>query len=207
MLRTFLTRFRCLAPPPALPHFSPGCALRSVTGDNAMDNAQALDMCTPEQLNAMPYFHHKKRPRFRDYIKVKAPRKKASKLLLDLSRESIENSKAAKPEVFKIAFASGDAIECEIIEQGGVGSTELKKVRGVVIGKCNKGLDSSVLIRDVVMGMHIERLLPLHSPLVKTIWFLGKNFVYKGKRKVKRSKLYFMRDRNPNEYKVTKGKP
>jgi len=169
-----------------------------VAGDNAVEEEQGFDRFRHQQLQSMAYFHHKKGPRFRDYIKFKSPRKKASKLLLDLARESVEKSNASKPEVFDVAFSSGDAIECEIIEQGGVGSTELKKVRGVVIGKFNKRMDSSVLIRDVVMGMHIERLLPLHSPLVKTIRLLEKNFVYKGKRKVKRSKLYFLRDRNPN---------
>ena len=33
---------------------------------------------------------------------------------------------------------------------------------------------------------------------------LEENFVYKGKRKVKRAKLYFMRDRKPEDTRVSK---
>ena len=146
----------------------------------------------------MPFLHHKKRPRYRDYVKFKSPRKRASGLLTQLQKETVQKSKEAKPEVFETDFSVGDAIECEVIEQGGVNSSEKRKVRGVVLAKYNKGMDSSVLIRDVLFGTSIERLLPLHSPLVKSLKLLEKNFIYKGRRKVKRAKLYFLRDRNPN---------
>ena len=87
----------------------------------------------------MPYVHHKKRPRFRDYVKFKSPIRRASKLLHELSQECVEKSKATKPEVFGVEYAVGDAIECEIIEFGGVNSSDVRRVRGVVIGKFNKG--------------------------------------------------------------------
>lgn len=160
----------------------------------------------PVDPDNMPFFHHKKGPIYKDYVKFKSPRKRASKLLFDLGKEAVENSKASKPAVFEVGYQVGDAIEVDILEDGGVDSTELKKVRGVVIGKFNKGMDTSVLIRDVVMGTIVERRLPLHSPLVKSIRLIEKNFIYKGRRKVKRAKLYFLRDRNPNESRVTKGK-
>lgn len=155
-----------------------------------------------------PYLHHHpmSRPRFKDYAKFKSPRKRASELLFELGKESVEKSKAAKPKVFIVDYRVGDAIELEVIEFGGVDSTDLKKVRGIVIGEFNKGMDTSVLIRDVVMGICVERQIPLHSPMVKSIRLIERNFVYKGKRKVKRAKLYFLRDRNPNESRVTKGK-
>ena len=146
----------------------------------------------------MPYLHHKKRPRFKDYVKFKSPRKRASKLFHELNMEAVEKSKNTKPAVFGVDYAVGDSIECEVIEQGGVNATELKRVRGIVIGKFNQSMDTAVLIRDVVMGTIVERRLPLHSPMVKSIKLLEKNFIYKGRRKVKRAKLYFLRDRNPN---------
>jgi large subunit ribosomal protein L19 len=141
----------------------------------------------------MPYFHHRKGPRYAGYVKFKSPRKRASKLLFELGKEAVEKSKASKPAVFEVEHRVGDAIELEIIEDGGVNSTELKKVRGVVIGKFNKGIDTSVLIRDVVMGTIVERRLPLHSPLVKSVRLIEKGFIKK-----KRAKLYYLRDRNPN---------
>eukprot|EP00957_Ditylum_brightwellii_P082911 6304080-Ditylum_brightwellii.AAC.1 len=39
----------------------------------------------------------------------------------------------------------------------------------------------------------------LHSPLLKSLKVLEKNFVHKGKKKVKRAKLYYLRDRLPVE--------
>jgi len=39
--------------------------------------------------------------------------------------------------------------------------------------------------------------VPLHSPLLRSLEVLEKNFVFKGKRKVKRAKLYYLSDRNP----------
>lgn len=164
---------------------------------------QVVRTISPEDI---PFLHHQKAPRFTDYTKFKSPRKRASKLLHELEKEAIIKSKAFKPAVFQVDHHPGDAIEVELIEEGGVdGKTQ--KVRGVVIGKYNRGMDTSVLIRDVVMGGTIvERRLPLHSPMVKTIKVIEKNFVYKGRRKIKRAKLYFLRGRNPNESRVTKGK-
>ena len=82
---------------------------------------------------------------------------------------------------------------------GGVNSTQqLNKVRGVVLGRTNRGLGSGVYLRDVVMGEPINRKIPLHSPLVKKIDLLEENFVFKGRRKIKRAKLYYLKDRLPN---------
>lgn len=150
-----------------------------------------------EELERMAYLHHGKRPRFRNYTKFRSPRKRASKLLHELQQEAIENSKAANPKVWETKFNVGDAIELQVVAQGGSKSEDLEKIRGVVLGIFRKGLDHSVLLRDVVFGTPIERRIPLHSPLVKHVKVLEENFVYKGKRRVKRAKLYFLRDRNP----------
>jgi large subunit ribosomal protein L19 len=178
--------------------------LKYFTAKFSTDAADDVPAGVP--FDEMPFLHHKKRPRYRDYVKFKSPRKRASGLLTELQKETVQKSKEAKPEVFGTEFSVGDSIELQVIEQGGVGSSEKRKVRGVVIAKYNKGMDTSVLIRDVLFGTPVERLLPLHSPLVKSLRLLEKNFVYKGRRKVKRAKLYFLRERNDNESRVTKGK-
>lgn len=154
-------------------------------------SAQTVD---PEN---MPYLHHGKRPRFRGYTKFKSPRKRASSLLHELTIEAVAKSKEARPKVLDTAFRVGDAIEIKLVAQGGVKSNNFEKIRGVVIGINRKGLDSSVLIRDVLFGEPVERRVPLHSPLLKSLKVLEENFVFKGKRKVKRAKLYYLRDRNP----------
>ena len=143
------------------------------------------------------FLHHGHRPRFRDYEKFKSPRKRASKLLHELTTNAIAESRDSKPAIFNVPFAVGDAIEFRVVTQGGSQSEQLERIRGVVLGIFRKGLDHSVLIRDVVSGTVVERRVPLHSPLVKSLRVLEENFVYKGKRKVKRAKLYYLRDRNP----------
>lgn len=150
----------------------------------------------------MPFLHHGKRPRHRDYIKFKSPRKRASKLLDELNKEAVEKSKASNPAMFEAGFRVGDSIEIKMVTQGGAVSREgvnqdIEKIRGVVLGIINRGLASSVIIRDVVYGLPIERKIPMHSPMVKDCQVLERNFIFKGKKKVKRSKLYYFRNLNP----------
>lgn len=149
---------------------------------------------TPEE---MAVLHHGQRPRYRQETpKFKSPRKRASKLLQELQGEIIETNKATKPDVWGTHFRVGDAIEL-IIGRENAEKHEIEKVRGVVLGINRKGLDHSVLLRDVVFGQPVERRILLHSPLLRSVKLIEENFVYKGKRKVKRAKLYFLRDRNP----------
>mmetsp|Transcript_566 Transcript_566/g.872 ORF Transcript_566/g.872 Transcript_566/m.872 type:complete len:192 (-) Transcript_566:1072-1647(-) len=158
-------------------------------------------------LQNAPFVHY--RPRNGENPKFKSPRRRASKLFHELNREFTEKIKESKPEVFRVRVDPGDAVELELIAQGGANNTNerhIERVRGVVIGKGNRGLDSWFLLRDVVYGLPIERRIPIFSPLVKSVKILEKNFIYKGKRKVKRAKLYFLRDRNPAACKVTQSK-
>lgn len=143
------------------------------------------------------FLHHGQRPRFRNRKKFESPRKKANKLMAEICKEAIDKSKANNPKVFETKFRVGDAIEMEIIVEGGIKSDKTEKVRGVVTGIYNQGIDTSVLLRDVVYGSVVERKVPLHSPLIKYLKVLEENFIYKGKRKVKRAKLHYLRDRNP----------
>ena len=112
-----------------------------------------------------------------------------------MKNEAIQTSIKSKPNVFGSPFRVGDAIELEVAFEGGPKSTRLDKVRGVVIAKENKGISESVNILDVLHGEPIERKIQLHSPLVKSLKVLERNFIFKGKRKVKRAKLYYLRDR------------
>lgn len=152
----------------------------------------------------MPYLHHGKRPRFRGYKKFKSPRKRASKLLDELNKEAVEKSKASNPAMWEAGFRVGDSIEIQMVTQGGVNakdgdskSQDIEKIRGVVLGIINRGLNSSVIMRDVVYGLPIERKIPMHSPMVKDAKVLEHNFIFKGKKKIKRSKLYYFRNLNP----------
>ena len=184
---------------------SSSCAARapfSSVPDTAASSEDDETSTTTGHTEEMHYFHfnrhEKPKPKF------KSPRKRASKLLSELNDEAVSKSKEANPDIWSTHVRVGDAIEITSVNQGGVDSTDVEKLRGVVLGKTHRGLATSVILRDVVMGTPIERKVCLHSPLIKSVKVLEENFVYKGKRKVKRAKLYFMRDRKPEDTRVSK---
>ena len=88
-------------------------------------------------------------------------------------------------------------------------------VRGVCIALRRRGWRSSIaLLNHVPGGGSVERLLPLHSPLLRDVRVVeaatttavkkagGGNSTAKGPRRVRRAKLYYLRERNPKEYRV-----
>ena len=158
---------------------------------------------TDYHLDDSVFFHHKQGPRYTDYVKFKSPRKRVNILMDTITKESIQKDKDTKTSVWGTDFKVGDAIEIDYVCQGGIHGTELEKLRGVVLGRHNRGMDTAIYVRDVMYGEPVERKIPLHNPLVKSLKVLEKNFVFKGKRKIKRAKLYYLRERNPSEYRVT----
>jgi large subunit ribosomal protein L19 len=150
----------------------------------------------------MPFLHHRSKDHW-PKPKFKNPRKRASKLLNILQTEAVAKGKESKPEVWEVPFKVGDAVELEVLEDGGVDNVKnkkLEKIRGVVLGRENKGLDTSIYLKDVLFGEHVERKVKLHSPMVKTLKVLEEGFVNKGKKKgkrIKRAKLYYLRDMKP----------
>jgi len=139
--------------------------------------------------------------RERRLLKFKVPRKRASLLHNLILTESEALSIASKPAVFAVDYSPGDTIQVEYKESLAPGS-RVDKIRGVVLGKVQRGVASSVIIRDVVLEAVIERQIPLHSPLCLSIEVLEKNWVKKGKR-AKRAKLFYLRDRPDAEVRVT----
>ena len=57
---------------------------------------------------------------------------------------------------------------------------------GLIIAQQNKGLSRTFTIRRVVQGIGVEQIFLLHSPKIQTI-------VKKQSSKIRRSKLYFIR--------------
>ncbi|XP_024173945.1 50S ribosomal protein L19, chloroplastic-like [Rosa chinensis] len=61
-------------------------------------------------------------------------------------------------------------------------------LKGIVIARRNAGLNSTFRIRRLVAGVGVESLFPLYSPNIKEIKILDK-------KKVRRAKLYYLRDK------------
>ncbi|XP_060671424.1 large ribosomal subunit protein bL19c isoform X2 [Ziziphus jujuba] len=61
-------------------------------------------------------------------------------------------------------------------------------LKGIVIARRNAGLNTTFRIRRLVAGVGVESLFPLYSPNIKEIKVLDK-------KKVRRAKLYYLRDK------------
>jgi len=84
-------------------------------------------------------------------------------------------------------FTSGDTVVVQVkVSEGG--RVRLQAFEGVVIGKRNRGLNSSFTVRKISHGEGVERVFQTHSPLIA-------NIIVKRRGKVRRAKLYYLRGR------------
>ena len=65
--------------------------------------------------------------------------------------------------------------------------TRIQAFEGVVISQKNSGINKTITVRRVMQGIGVERCFLLHSPKIKTIEI-------KRSSKVRRSKLYYLRE-------------
>ena len=105
-------------------------------------------------------------------------------LLQTLNKEQTDKlaAKRAVPE-----FGPGDTLKVnvKVIE----GSRErIQAYEGVCIARKNAGINSSFTVRKISYGEGVERVFPLHSPMIGSI-----EVVRRGK--VRRAKLYYLRGR------------
>ena len=85
----------------------------------------------------------------------------------------------------------GDTVRVMVRVKEGTGKEErsrLQAFEGVVIGMMGGGIDETIRVRRVTHGIGVERLFPVHSPVVDDV-----SVVRHGR--VRRAKLYYLRDR------------
>ena len=84
------------------------------------------------------------------------------------------------------AFNVGDTVKVgyKIIEGG---KERVQNFEGVVIAKKNGGISETVTVRHISYGIGVEKTYPLHSPKIASITVVRKG-------KVRRAKLYYLRD-------------
>jgi large subunit ribosomal protein L19 len=83
-------------------------------------------------------------------------------------------------------FDIGDTVKVhDIIKEGD--KERIQVFKGDVISRRGSGLGASFTVRKVSFGVGVERIFPLHAKSVKRV-----EVVKKGK--VRRSKLYYLRD-------------
>lgn len=92
-----------------------------------------------------------------------------------------ENLKAGIPD-----FKAGDTVRVHAkVKEGD--KERIQVYEGVVIRRKGHALEASFTVRKVSYGIGVERIFPIHSPLIDKIEIVSRG-------KVRRAKLYYLRD-------------
>ena len=113
--------------------------------------------------------------------------------------EELESREMAKREVQHPEFSSGDTVKVSV----NVIEGERKRVQafeGVVLGRRNRGLNSSFIVRKISSGIGVERTFQLFSPLIAKIEVIRRG-------DVRRSKLFYLRERSGKSARIKEKLP
>ena len=82
-------------------------------------------------------------------------------------------------------FSPGDTVSIEVrVIEGG--KERLQTFKGIVISKSGGGVEETFTVRKISGGIGVERIFPLHSPMINSL-----KVDLKGK--VRRAKLHYLR--------------
>ena len=92
----------------------------------------------------------------------------------------------AKPSIAAIRPGETVRVHVKVVE----GEKERTQVfEGIVIGMSGSGNRANFTVRKVSYGVGVERIFPLHSPRIDKVEVVARG-------KVRRAKLYFLRERS-----------
>ena len=82
---------------------------------------------------------------------------------------------------------SGDSVKVNVkVSEGN--RERIQTFEGVIISINGVGISKTITVRKLSFGVGVERIFPVHAPIVDSIEIQRKG-------KVRRSKLYYLRDR------------
>jgi large subunit ribosomal protein L19 len=109
--------------------------------------------------------------------------------------EQLEKEEIARLEKSVPEFAPGDTLKVNVrVKEGD--RERLQAYEGVCIGRAGSGLNENFTVRKISFGEGVERVFPVYSPAVHSI-----EVVRRGK--VRRAKLYYLRDRRGKSARIT----
>ena len=81
-------------------------------------------------------------------------------------------------------FSPGDTVSIEVrVIEGG--KERLQTFKGIVISKSGGGVEETFTVRKISGGIGVERIFPLHSPMINSLKVDRKG-------KVRRAKLHYL---------------
>ncbi len=84
-------------------------------------------------------------------------------------------------------FAPGDTVRVNVrVVEGGRERVQIYE--GVVIARNGGGVRASFTVRKISFGVGVERIFPVHAPIIHSIEVIRRG-------DVRRAKLYYLRDR------------
>jgi large subunit ribosomal protein L19 len=84
-------------------------------------------------------------------------------------------------------FSPGDNVKVHVrVVEGG--RERIQVFEGVVIARSGAGVRETFTVRKVAFGVGVERIFPVHAPIVSSIEVTRRGAV-------RRAKLYYLRDR------------
>lgn len=92
-------------------------------------------------------------------------------------------------------FIPGDTVRVHLKVVEGE-RERIQVFEGVVIARANGGLKETFTVRKISGGVGVERIFPLHSPMISKI-----EVVRRGR--VRRAKLYYLRKRSGKAARIT----
>jgi len=92
------------------------------------------------------------------------------------------------------SFREGDTVRVNVriidfkdTKKGVVKTERLQAYEGIVIARHNNGISSSFTVRKISNNVGVERVFPLHSPMLESISVIRHG-------RVRRAKLYYLRE-------------
>ena len=92
-------------------------------------------------------------------------------------------------------FAPGDTISMDIRVVEGE-KERVQRYQGVVIARKHGGIEETITVRKISNGVGVERIFPLHSPMIASIKVLRRG-------KVRRAKLHYLRSLTGKAARIT----
>ncbi len=83
-------------------------------------------------------------------------------------------------------FAPGDTVKVMVRVREG-DKERLQAFEGVCLGRKGGGIDETFTVRKVSASVGVERIFPLHSPIIASITVIRRG-------RVRRAKLYYLRN-------------